>query len=88
MPGSVIQLLATLIQLYSLAILARVILSWAPNVNPMHPAVQFLHQITEPVLEPVRRVMPRLGMIDISPIIVLVGLQILGSILLNMAGRM
>ena len=87
MPSSIIQLMVTLIQLYSLVLLARVILSWIPNVNRMNPGVRFLHQITEPVLEPVRRVMPRLGMLDISPLIVFIGLQILGSILRNMAGR-
>jgi YggT family protein len=83
MSGNIIQLLGTLIQLYSFVVLARVILSWIPNVNPMNPIVQFIYQITEPVLEPVRRALPNLGMIDISPIVVLVGLQILGSILLN-----
>ena len=88
MAASIAQLLGTLIQLYSLALLARVILSWIPNVNPMNPAVQFLYRITEPVLEPVRRAMPSLGMIDISPIIVFIALQILGSILLNVAGSL
>ena len=86
MPGSIILLLATIIQIYSFVVLARVILSWIPNVNPTNPIVQFLYQVTEPVLEPVRRVMPQLGMIDISPIVVFFGLQILHRILLSVAG--
>lgn len=60
-------------------------MSWIPNVDRSNPIVQVLYQITEPVLEPVRRAMPRLGMIDISPIIVFIGLHILRQILLGMA---
>ena len=85
MPGNVIQLFATLIQLYSFVLLARIVLSWIPNVDRSNQIVQFLYQITEPVLEPARRVIPRVGMIDISPIVVFIGLRMLQSILLNMA---
>ena len=85
MLGNVIQLLATLVQLYSFVLLARILLSWIPNVNRSNQIVQFLYQSTEPVLEPVRRAMPRLGTIDISPIVVFIGLRMLQSFLLNMA---
>jgi YggT family protein len=83
--NNIVQLLAALIQLYSYVLLARIVLSWIPNVDRSNPIVQFLYQITEPVLEPVRRAMPRLGMIDISPIVVFIGLHILRSVLLNLA---
>ena len=85
MLGNVIQLFATLIRLYSFVLLARIILTWIPNVDRSNQIVQFLYNITEPVLEPVRRVIPRLGMIDISPIVVFIGLRMLQSILLNIA---
>ena len=85
-PGNVIQLLITLLQVYSFMLLARIIFSWIPNIDRANPIVHFLYQITEPVLDPVRRSIPSLGMIDISPIVVLVGLHILQRILLNMAG--
>ncbi len=85
MLGNVIQLLATLIQLYSFVLLARIILSWIPNVDRSNQVIQFLYQVTEPVLEPVRRALPQVGMIDISPIVVFIGLHLLQSILLNMA---
>src|ERR1035441_9437486 len=49
-------------------ILIRALLSWV-NPDPFNPLVQFLMRTTEPVLEPVRRLLPPLG-IDISPIIV------------------
>lgn len=89
MQSSILSLFATFIQIYSLVslvLLARVILSWIPNLNPTNPIVNVLHRLTEPVLEPVRRAMPQLGMIDISPIVVFLGLQFLHRVLLEMAG--
>ena len=55
----------------SWAILIRVLLSWIPNIDPYHPVMQLLRQITDPILEPARRIIPPLGMIDISPIVVM-----------------
>lgn len=66
--------------LLNLAILARVLLSWV-RVNPYHPAVELLYQITEPILAPLRRVIPSIGMVDISPIIALILLQIIQEVL-------
>ena len=63
------------------AILIRVILSW---VNPgiRHPASEIVRSLTEPVLEPARRVMPAMGGFDLSPILVLVGLQLVNLLLI------
>ena len=66
--------------LLNLAILARVLLSWV-RVNPYHPAVELLYRITEPILAPLRRVIPSIGMVDISPVIALLLLQIIQQIL-------
>ena len=51
MPSNLIQLLVTLIQLYSLVLLVRIILSWVPNVDRSNQIVRFLYQVTDPVLE-------------------------------------
>ncbi len=67
--------------LLNLAILARVLLSWV-RVDPYHPAVEFLYQITEPILAPLRQVIPRIGMVDISPVIAMLLLQIIREVLL------
>lgn len=67
----------------SIAIVARVLLSWF-NVDPFHPVIAFLDQITEPILSPLRRVIPPIGMIDITPIVALVLLQIVERILLSL----
>jgi YggT family protein len=62
-------------QVLSLAIAARAILSWvAPN--PYDQPMRFLNEITEPILAPLRRIVPRIGMIDITPMIAIVILQL------------
>jgi YggT family protein len=66
--------------LLSLAILARVLLSWV-RVSPYHPAVDFLYQITEPILGPLRRAIPPISMVDISPVIAIILLQIIQQVL-------
>ena len=55
---------------YVLAILVfiRAILSWFPNIDPRNPLIDFLYQVTEPILSPIRSLMPR-TMIDFSPMI-------------------
>lgn len=66
--------------LLNLAILARVLLSWV-RVSPYHPAVNFLYQVTEPILAPLRRIIPPLGMVDVTPVIALILLQIVQQVL-------
>ena len=66
-----------------MAILIRVILSWF-RLDPYHPFVQFIHQITEPIIGPLRRIIPSIGMIDITPVVALIVLQIVQEILLSL----
>jgi YggT family protein len=68
-----------LFTLLELAILARVLLSWF-RVDPYHPAVAFLYQITEPILRPLRNAIPPLGMMDISPIVAMLLIGIIRRI--------
>ncbi len=58
-------------------IIIRILLSWFPNIDPYNPLVMILRQITDPLLEPARRVIPPLGMFDISPIVVLLVLDLI-----------
>jgi YggT family protein len=78
-------ILVQLLQVYSLVILARVLMSWIPidNSNPtVMNIVQFIYDITEPVLAPLRNALPPMGGIDFSPMILLVGLQLLANFLI------
>lgn len=72
-------LICALLQAYVIAIFVRIVLSWfAPEPGGAVASIErFLRSITDPVLEPVRRVMPRTGMLDLSPLVVLIGIQIL-----------
>jgi YggT family protein len=74
---------ALLIQLYSFVILARVLMSWV-NIDPYSPLARVIFDLTEPVLAPVRNMLPPAAGLDFSPIIVMVLLNILGSILASM----
>ncbi|RLG10473.1 YggT family protein, partial [Candidatus Pacearchaeota archaeon] len=56
--------------IYIWIIIARAIISWV-NPDPYHPLVRFLYRVTEPVLAPVRRIIPPIAGIDISPVIVI-----------------
>ena len=82
-----LELVATLVEIYFYAVLAWVILSWI-RVSSTHPLgrVQiFLDRIIYPVILPIRRVIPPIrlggGALDLSPIVLLIGLRILTSIL-------
>ncbi len=68
--GAIAQILNMVLGIYMWVIIIRALLSWV-NPDPHSPVVRFLYQITEPVLERVRRVVPYLGGIDMSPIIVI-----------------
>jgi YggT family protein len=71
-------LLVTLLQLYVFCVFGRIILSWFP-VSPGGPVATIsgvLYTITEPVLGPIRNVMPSMGMFDLSPMIVIFGVNL------------
>lgn len=77
------ELLCLLGRLYLIALFARIILSWFP-ISPDSPFATifgFLYSVTEPVLGPIRRLLPPMGMggmaLDLSPIIVIFGFQLL-----------
>ena len=66
----------TLIDLYSLVVLLAVILSWVP-LDRRHPLVTITRGLTEPLLAPIRKVLPPMGGLDLSPMVLLIALQIL-----------
>ncbi|WP_172838781.1 YggT family protein [Solemya velesiana gill symbiont] len=75
------ELIALLINIFFFAILLQVILSWI-NPGGYNPAASLLHSLTEPLLRPARRVLPELGGIDISPMLVMAGLWLLQMLLI------
>ena len=65
-----------LLDLYSLVLFASIILSWV-NLSPDNPIVKVVQQLTEPVLAPVRRVLPAAGGFDFSALVVLFAIRLL-----------
>jgi YggT family protein len=63
-----------------MAIVIRALLSWF-NLPPTNPLVNLLYDITEPILAPLRRVVPRIGMIDITPIVAIILMNFLSRML-------
>jgi YggT family protein len=65
---------------YTILIFARVISSWI-RVDPYHPTwgpiLRFIFQATEPIMQPVRRLLPSMGGLDFTPIVVLIGMDLL-----------
>lgn len=77
---AIVALCAVLVYLYTLLIFARVLMSWI-QVDPYHPVVRVIFNLTEPLLAPVRNMLPPAGGLDFSPIIVIILLQVLEKIL-------
>lgn len=82
---SILSLLPVFLRLYSFVLLARALVSWIPNLDPYNPAVQILYQVTEPVLEPIRKLIPPIGgTIDISIIVAFFGISLLSRLIETM----
>lgn len=77
-----IRLVDSLFNIYELILVARVLMSWIPTLDPTHPVVSFVYNVTEPVLRPIRNLMPAGLMIDFSPMIVFLFLPLVKSIVI------
>lgn len=86
---NILAFLVFLLEIYGFVLLARVLLSWFPDIDRSNPLVQFLYDITEPVLAPVRQflnqMMPQSGMmIDFSPLVVFLILRVMIILITNL----
>ncbi|MEN8172503.1 MAG: YggT family protein [Chloroflexota bacterium] len=68
-------------QLFVIILLAHIVLSYF--MSPFHPIRQQLSRIVEPMLAPIRRVLPMVGIFDFSPLVLLILVQIIGSLVVN-----
>ncbi|GLR64818.1 YggT family protein [Marinospirillum insulare] len=72
----------TILDLYFFMLIISIVLSWvAPQAS--HPGAVLVYQLTEPVMAPVRRIIPSLGGLDLSPIFVFLGINLLSSLLVG-----
>ena len=70
-----ISLVEYLFKLVYLLLVVRVLLSWVPGALD-HPAGQAIHRLTSPILDPLRRVIPSIGGLDISPLVAILLLDV------------
>jgi YggT family protein len=75
-----VRLIASLIDLYSLVVLAAVVMSWVPAARHNRLGL-IVYRLTEPALAPIRRALPPLGGLDLSPLVLLLGLRLMKGFL-------
>ncbi len=80
MSDSATEFIGLILQVFAYLVIARALTTWFPNARN-HPIVQLLYQITDPVMIPVSKLVPRIGMIDISPMILVFTLLIISRAL-------
>jgi YggT family protein len=72
-------------QLYILVLVLRAVLSWFPSSprSPLAPVIRVIYRITEPVLIPFRRLIPPIGMFDISFLVAFIVLEVIVDVVLR-----
>jgi len=78
---SLTEVISNIINVFIYSIFATVILSWI-NPGAHNPIIELLYKITEPVLKPCQRLIPPMGGFDLSPMVALLGLQVIKMLLL------
>ena len=73
-------LLQSILFLLELVIFARVLVSWVARGKMGHPIIVIIFQITEPILKPIRRILPGTGTLDFSPIVAIILLNIISYV--------
>jgi len=84
---NIISLINFLFSAYYLVLLARVIISWV-RPDPYNPLVKLIYQLTEPVLGPIRRVLPPLAGLDFSPLVAYFALEFLHRFVIKLLLQM
>jgi len=69
-------IIRVLCDVLTILILLRVVVSWY-SPRPTNILVKFLHRITEPILAPLRRIIPRVGRFDFTPLVAIILLQLI-----------
>ena len=79
----VLKVISLVITIYFFAIIGMIVISWLAPGNP-HPGIQIIHQITEPIMAPFRNLLPPMGGLDLSPILVFLVLNMVMVVMRHM----
>jgi YggT family protein len=82
--SNLVDFIGWLLTIYSWVIIAAALMTWV-SPDPRNPIVQFLHKATEPVLRPVRNLLPpwKTGGLDLSPLIVIIAIEFVKRVILS-----
>ncbi len=83
---SVVIFVKIFFELLGFAIIVRVVLSWIGG-HTQNRFTVFIHEITEPVLKFIKKLLPPMGMMDLSPLVALIGLDLIKSVILYLLGK-
>jgi len=93
--GPLLRLLVTVIELYMWCVIIGVVLSWLVAFNVVNMSNrfvymvgEFIHRITEPAQAPIRRILPNLGNIDVSPLVLILILYFLQDVVIQLAYKL
>lgn len=78
-----VPLISDVAQVLALLIIVRAILTWVPSVDYGHPVIRAIVRVTDPVMLPIRRLIPPLGGIDVTPIAALLLIEIARNLLIR-----
>lgn len=78
----IIQIISVLVTVITWLVIIKVVLSYF--MSPYHPVRQSIDSVVEPLLAPIRRILPQTGMIDFSPLVLIILLQVLEAVLRNL----
>ena len=85
--GILIRIIQLVFTILELAVLARVLFSWI-QPDPYNPVVRTIVRLSDPILAPLRRIIPPLGMLDITPLVALIALSIIEQIVIGLLAGM
>jgi YggT family protein len=78
------QITMVFLQILTWSIIARALMSWLP-IDQSSPLVQMLFRVTEPIIDPIRKVMPQTGMLDLSPMVAIIVLIVMEQLVASVA---
>nr|CAA6829272.1 MAG: Integral membrane protein YggT, involved in response to extracytoplasmic stress (osmotic shock) [uncultured Thiotrichaceae bacterium] len=85
LPAAVVDVVRSLIWIYMVAMIVQAVMSWLGDTHG-NPIASLLHSLTAPILRPIRKVVPMLGMIDLSPLVAILALQVCLMVLVPLPG--
>ena len=85
MSSEVISLVNLIVNVFTILIIGRALLSWF-DPGMQSPVGRVLRDVTEPIIAPIRQVMPSLGMFDLSPIVALLLIRLIGQMIVRALG--